>query len=703
MASIFKTVAWEVKDLVGQVSSGQIQLPDLQRPFVWPKSKVRDLLDSMYRGYPVGELMFWDVAGEGESRAIDKAAQHRAQYQIVDGQQRLTSLFAVVKGRKVRDEDYRDKEIKIAFNPFDERFEVWTPVIAKSVFWLPDISKYFQDPMKEARRFKKRLAESEGELSDDQEDSIDSILQRLGTILTYQFEVVHIQSFVEKRTVADIFVRINSEGVNLKAYDYILTWFSVFWPEGRERLEEFARNGRVSVERANEINETSVTWTAKNHYIDVEAGQLVRVLVALGQNRAKLSDAYSALQAKDRKTGAVDPDRQEHELSLLQNALQDVIRPRHWDEFIMCLPMAGFRSRKGITSETNLISSYVIWLLAKLRFGVDNHSLRTLIGRWFFMSQLTSRYTGSGETQLQKDLDRLSALPQGESKEFERVVNEILASALTSDFWTFRMPEALVTSNGALSPAYQCYLAALNVLGAEMFMLNMPVQAWMDPTRQPVRGLEGHHLFPRAFQKAYLGIEDLKLVNQAANFAPTDWNTNLLIADHAPDEYWPELVSARSTSKEWLDQQLYWHALPENWVRLDYEDFLLQRRRLMAQVTKDAYERLSAGMGADILEFNGDFIDEGLESWTLSELVVKGVLAPGDSLVPVEDSLPAEGIITEDGSLIVNDLREFDSLDDATRWLGVTNVRGLDFWAKSSESGVVPIFELVKSNSSESS
>jgi hypothetical protein len=696
MASIFKTVAWEVKDLVASVSSGTIQLPDLQRPFVWPKSKVRDLLDSMYRGYPVGELMFWDVEGAGESRSIDKLAQLRAQYQIVDGQQRLTSLFAVVKGRKVRDEDYRDKEIKISFNPFDERFEVWTPVIAKSVFWLEDISEYFQEPLKVARRFKRRLSEAEGELSEDTEDQIEEVFQRLSAILSYQFEVVHIQSFVEKRTVADIFVRINSEGVNLKAYDYILTWFSVFWPEGRERLEAFARNGRVSVERANEINDEPITWTGKNHFIDVEAGQLVRVLVALGQNRAKLADAYSALQAKDRKTGAVDPERQEKELSLLQAALDDVIRPRHWDEFIMCLPMAGFRSRKGITSDTNLISSYVIWLLAKLRFSVDNHDLRVLIGRWFFMSQLTSRYTGSGETQLQKDLDRFSAVHSGDAGEFKRVVEDILASVLTSDFWTFRMPESLVTSNGALSPAYQSYLAALNVLGAEMFMLNMPVQAWMDPTRQPVRGLEGHHLFPRAYQREHLGIEDLKLVNQAANFAPTDWHTNAVISDRAPHDYWPDLVRERGSNPAWLEKQLYWHALPEDWFRLGYEDFLLQRRKLMSQVTKDAYERLSAGHGAEIVDSNGGFLDEGLEFWSLDEFILRGLLVPGDSLVPVEDTIPAEAIVTEDGTLRVNGLREFDTLDDATRWLDVTNVRGLEFWAKSSQDGTVALVDLAR-------
>ncbi|MCX8559252.1 DUF262 domain-containing protein [Mycolicibacterium mucogenicum] len=132
MTDIFKTIEWSVSSLVGGVHDGTIQLPDLQRPFVWPAAKVRDLFDSMYRGYPVGELMFWDVPAEGQTKAISGAAQHGASHQIVDGQQRLTSLYAAIKGKPVFDENYKHREIKISFNPFTEKFEVRTPAIAKS-------------------------------------------------------------------------------------------------------------------------------------------------------------------------------------------------------------------------------------------------------------------------------------------------------------------------------------------------------------------------------------------------------------------------------------------------------------------------------------------------------------------------------------------------------------------------------------------
>jgi uncharacterized protein with ParB-like and HNH nuclease domain len=262
--AIFKTVSWQVEQLVNYISTGSIQLPDLQRPFVWPATKVRDLFDSMYRGYPVGELMFWDVAAEGETRTIATQAQLGASHQIVDGQQRLTSLYAAMQGHPVRDDAYRERTITISFNPFSQKFEVRTPALAKSVQWVEDISKCFSSPLKAAKAFIKRLEGAGQELDEEGEERLHDVFMRLSELKSYQFDVVHIQREADKRLVADIFVRINSEGVRLKAYDYILTWLSVFWPEGRETIEDFARTSRISPQRASELAGHPVRWTALN-------------------------------------------------------------------------------------------------------------------------------------------------------------------------------------------------------------------------------------------------------------------------------------------------------------------------------------------------------------------------------------------------------------------------------------------------------
>lgn len=250
MSAIFKTVQWQVDQLISGVQQGTISLPDLQRPFVWPSTKVRDLFDSMYRGYPVGTLMFWDVAEEDSSRAISGDTSMSASHQIVDGQQRLTSLYAAMKGLQVQDDSYRRKSITISFHPFTERFEVATAATMRSPEWIHDVSTVFRSPYDAREDFLEGLEDAGRDLSKDQKRRVSEVFGRLDGLRQYQFEVVHIQKDVDKRLVADIFVRINSEGVNLKSYDYILTWLSVFWPQGRDEIEDFARGSRMSPIRA---------------------------------------------------------------------------------------------------------------------------------------------------------------------------------------------------------------------------------------------------------------------------------------------------------------------------------------------------------------------------------------------------------------------------------------------------------------------
>ncbi|MCV2393267.1 DUF262 domain-containing protein [Actinotalea sp. M2MS4P-6] len=694
MGAIFKPTPWDVDQLVSGVQKGSVRLPDLQRPFVWPATKVRDLFDSMYRGYPVGELMFWDVTANGETRAISGVGEVDAAHQIVDGQQRLTSLYAAMKGLKVRDEAYREKSITISFNPFTEKFDVRTPVLARSVSWVEDISMVFESPIKARRAFISRFKSSGQELPDDDELRVEEAFSRLDALRNYKFQVVHIQSDVEKRTVADIFVRINSEGVSLKAYDYILTWLSVFWPDGRERIEDFARNSRVTPDRASEIAGRRIDWTPKNPFLPVETGHVVRAMVAVGQNRAKLLDAYAALQAKDRISGVVDPDRQAAELSLLQKALPIVTDRVNWTEFIRAVQTAGFRSSKGITSNMNLVYSSVVFMLGRTRYGVDLQRLRILVARWVFMSQMTSRYTGSGESQLQKDLDMFGSLANGDAAGFERLVNQTIRTALTDDYWTFNVPQHLVTSSTALSPVYQCYLAALNILDADMFMLNMKVRDWMDPALPAIKGLEGHHLFPRAYQQNVLGTTDTKRINQVANFAPTDWATNIAISDRPPAEYWPDLVAERGADSEWLMKQHYWHALPDGWEHMEYDEFLEARRQKISTVIRDAFALLSGGQAHAPTE-PVTVEDTAPAELPLSELLAAGILKPGDLLDPVDPDWQVDAVISEDGTILIDGLHEFDTLDDAARHLEVTNISGFEFWALERDGGVAPLTEVV--------
>jgi uncharacterized protein with ParB-like and HNH nuclease domain len=125
MATLFKEVNYNLTTLIQQIDLGVIGLPDIQRPFVWKDTKVRDLFDSMYKGYPVGYFLFWANANiEGTKGIGTTLKQKHPTLLIVDGQQRLTSLYAVVKGQEVIRENYEKANIAIAFNPLEEKFEI---------------------------------------------------------------------------------------------------------------------------------------------------------------------------------------------------------------------------------------------------------------------------------------------------------------------------------------------------------------------------------------------------------------------------------------------------------------------------------------------------------------------------------------------------------------------------------------------------
>ena len=693
MSDIYKPVDWTIQQLVDAVKAGALTLPDLQRPFVWPATKVRDLMDSLYRGYPVGELMFWNQPGDDNTGSIgtDTKGQSSRQ-QIVDGQQRITSLFVMVTGQTVIDDDYRKKSIRIAFNPFSERFEVAQPALNRSAEWVSDISKVFSSALVAYEAFVERLAAARTEPpSQDERAQVHRALSRLEALKNVIFKVVELQPTVDKAVVADVFVRINSEGVNLTSADFILTWLSVFWPEGRDELEQFARNARLTADHISELTGTPTQWSPKNHFVAPRPGQLVRVAVAVGQNRGRLQDAYNALRGRDRKTGMAVPERQAEELAKIQRAVPLILNRLNWDEYLRVLTRAGFRSRKMITSETTILYTYALWLLGRTKYQVDITKLRDLMARWFFMSQTTGRYTGSPETRIQQDLDRLDGV--GNADGFVRVLENVISTVLTPDFWSIRLPEDFNSSSTSASPAYQAYLAALNILDADLFMLHGKVRDWTDPADTSIKNVEGHHLFPRAYLRDVLGYTDIKKINQVANFAPTDWATNILISDDPPATYWPKLVADRKMTGDVLARQQMFHALPDNWTSMSYEDFLIERRKRMALVVRDGYLRLADPTYQPDIVLPKPPADEEMLEVTLLDLLAAGLVRASDLITPVQADEDIVAEITEDGEILLDD-KAFDTPDRAARAVGDETVSGWDYWAVVSPDGLVSLRDL---------
>lgn len=578
--TVFKQVNYNLGDLTSYVELGEIGLPDIQRPFVWKNAKVRDLFDSMYRGYPVGYLLLWQNAYEEDSKAIGTDIKQKPpRLLIVDGQQRLTSLYAVVKGISVVRENYETETIEVAFNPLQEKFVVADAAIRRDKAYLPNISKVWSG-VSLFGLLKEYLTglESVREISEEEQAQIEKAITKLHSLLSFPFTALELVANIDEEQVADVFVRINSKGTPLKQSDFILTLMSVFWDEGRAALEHFCKDARTP---------TTGTASPFNHFIHPDPDQLLRVSVGLGFKRPRLNYVYSILRGKDLETEQFSAERRDAQFEVLKQAQARVLNLQYWHDFLKAILAAGYRSRKLISSQNNLLFAYILYLMGRTEYGVDEYTLRRLISRWFFMSALTARYTGSPESQMEFDLARFRGLASDE--QFVETLTQICESSLTSDFWSITLPNELATS-AARSPSMFAYFAALNLLDARVLFSQHKVYELMDPSTVGTKSsLERHHLFPKAYLKE-LGIADTRQTNQIANFTMIEWGDNLKISDQPPSQYVP-VLSKRFSGKE-LERMYYWHALPDGWKNMEYEDFLRQRRELMAKVIRDAYHSL---------------------------------------------------------------------------------------------------------------
>ena len=671
---------WTVEELVSGVDKGTIRLPDIQRPFVWPNAKVRDLIDSMYRGYPVGELMFWANRDIEHTRAIGSDSKSQdASMQVVDGQQRMTSLYAVIKGLNVYREDYSRESIKLAFNPLTERFEVPTPVIAKQAEWIIDILEVFSAPIQARKSYLARLKTDPDRVVDEYTaDRVETTIQRLADLMKYSFQVVQIKEEVLRETVADIFVRINSEGVNLSSADFILTWMSVFWEDGRAELDEWARNSRFTPAEVISILNEKSTWTPRNPYMKFEPGQILRVAIGVGLRRAKLSDAYNVLRGRDPRTRTIEPARRATELARLKVGQAHAVKPLHWDEFNKVLERAGFRTNDMITSENTVLYCYALWIIGRIDFKVPVDELREVMARWFYMSQITGRYTSSPETRMQEELNRLEGLA-AVSAEFVKILSAQIDAAVPDDWWRVTLIDNLDTSSGS-APAYVGYIAALNILDADVLLATSKVKDWINPTRCTVKGIEKHHLFPRDYLKTTLGITDNKKINQVANFALVEWSDNITISNQPPTAYWPQEVTDKKIETARRTRQEEWHALPDDWIYLGYDEFLQQRRRLMAKVVHEGFKRLTdPNYEPDLTRPEVESVGQSIMLPTFENLVTAGVLPPGTLLSPVDATRTTVAEVTEDGYIQVGE-HLCETVDRAAREDHAGAGSGWDYW-----------------------
>lgn len=590
MQQIFSNTTLTVNQLIEKIDTGELGLPELQRPFIWKDSKVRDLFDSMMSGYPIGYLMLWECPTIEKKKTIG-TAQHNYESPkqvIIDGQQRLTSLYAVMKGKKVINAKYDEMAIVISYRPLKNKFEVGYQATKNDPEWIYNISEVFTTAniTKMIINFTKKLAEYrtfKGKvLSDEEQDLISESITALSNLKQYVLPVFDIKANAEEEDVSEIFVRVNSGGVALKQNDFILTLLSLYWDDGRKEIEQFSMESTYP---------SKDKITSYNQLTEVTAQDVIRVVMAYAFDRARLKYGYKLLRGADfDRKGAVDNVLRDQRFDVLKAKLPDVLNIHNWHEFLKSIMNAGYLSGDLILSGNAIYYTYALYLIAKYRFNASYNENMHLTSLWFFYASLVALYTGAFESTVENHLNVIKKLTSLE--EYKLFILSRVEERLTNDYFAITLigSEGLAVS-GRGNNAWNAYVASLNILNAKILFSksNLLLCKLFEPgTDGKRKSLEKHHLFPKAYLKK-LGYNDAK-INQMANYAFIDWKDNIEILDEAPSVYYPVVCEDRSPEE--IQRMEEENALPHGWENMNYEDFLVERRKLMAAKIKQAFEIL---------------------------------------------------------------------------------------------------------------
>ena len=533
---LFDNIPSKVGDLLNDIVIGKLGLPDLQRPFVWEDNKVRDLLDSMLKGFPIGYVMIWatpvDYSRTSAIGMNEKIYKTPAEL-VIDGQQRLTALLAAMNGIKIVDKNYNERNIKISFNPLNRDFQVWTKAYDNNQEYISSISDVFKaDDEHNVSKFRRSYIKSVNDvreknrlplLTDEEEDKVEENIKDLLDLKIYALPTLRINTKADEEAVADIFVRVNSGGQKLTEKNFIETLLAVFDNDVHKQIDMFCAESRIPAD-----------GTSYNQILKVDPSHLIRMSVALGFHRARLRYAYMLLRGKDLKTGEITEETRKDNLRIFKEALDVVTNLNNWHAFLNLFAEAGYINGDLVASSNAVVFSYALYLIGKYEYKVNTPELRKIMRKWIYMTTVTYFYTGSTESEVEKQMADLRDIHT--ASEFVSYLDSIISNKFTDDYFRYTLPQDMNTSS-ATTPIWFGYLAAINVLGTPMLFSTAPMSKFFILGASGTKNsIDKHHIFPKHYLEQ-IGIKEDRDRNQIANFTYIDYQTNIDIGDRAPDEY----------------------------------------------------------------------------------------------------------------------------------------------------------------------
>ncbi len=471
-----------VSQLVSMIEKGQIQLPEMQRKFVWKATKVRDLLDSLYRGYPSGTILMWEPDESVALTSFSVKTDDRSAFKpmlLLDGQQRLTSLSSVLRGEPVTvrgrrrpidilfnlehpdnpltsidpDEDDEDEfesdEFEATEDSINEAIQQMTFVVASSKLasspnWIR-VSDAFRDNSDKDFLTKAGVTSFE----DPRYDKYTERLKKLRSIKDYVYRMDVLESNLSYEEVTEIFVRVNSLGAKLRGSDLALAQITARWRNSLAIFEELQ------------------TEIESDHNFDLELGTILRGLIIQATGQSKFKTVSSLSQKK------------------LETAWDDNRRA-------MTFALNFLRSNTKIDSAALLTSPYIILVIAfwgaKRDYKISDDEA-TKMARWVLLANAKARFArGSSESILDQDLAALRD-SGGAEQLLDRLVNQVGRLDIT--------PSELIGRNAG-SGLFKTMFLAFKEDGAKDWNTNLEISVNHSGKQDK---LQFHHIFPPGYMK----------------------------------------------------------------------------------------------------------------------------------------------------------------------------------------------------------
>lgn len=527
-----------IAELLTEVEKGELILPEFQRGFVWPQQKVKSYIDSVYRNYPTGHFLIWKTYNPQKYRGDGHDSSASYYRFILDGQQRLTALYTVFKGEPPPFFEGTNLYFRLYFNVLTEEFEYWQPVkMRNDPAWM-EVTPFLKQGLD---RFLLELeAKPEDEKSFYKSGRQLNSLVRLNMMRSYEYELEIIpkgDKEMETDEVVRIFNLVNSSGMTLSKGDLALAHICASWPEARQSLKStHSKLSQIGFNLTTQKGRGLEFW--------------VRALAAVATDSVLLDGAFY-------KT----------DITIIKEAWPKVTRSAEYLVNVL-------RTSAYVDSSAQLTTPYVLLPLIKYlsrhNYAFDSASAKWHFLHWFYAVQMWAGYSGSLETQLQKDIKALNT---------EHPTDELISNII-SKVGRVKVESKDLEGKGRASPFFNmayvaaCSLGAIDWFnGIGLYTKNLGAQY----------SIQHHHIFPqsRLYKESSLSSDnraDIAKVNEIANLAFLTREANLKTSDNLPSIYLPRILEKYPAA---LKAQF----VPEDprlWEIENYDAFLEERRRLIA-------------------------------------------------------------------------------------------------------------------------